>query len=124
MWGGVAKLVTLACLHLVCADIITTIAGTGGYGFSGDNGQATSATFRYIDAVAQDTLGNLYIADQGNNCIRKITVSTSIITTVAGSSSTSTGYSGDGGQATSAAMNNPTGVAVDSSGIDPVAFFN
>ena len=60
-------------------------------------------------------LGNVYIADWGNERIRKVTVSTGIITTIAGTGST--GFSGDNGQATSATLNSPTGVTVDSSGI-------
>ena len=58
----------------------------------------------------------MYIADQGNNRIRKVTVLTGIITTIAGSS-TSTGYSGDNGQATSAILYFPMGVALDTSGL-------
>ncbi len=58
--------------------------------------------------------GNVYIADENNHRIRKITVSTGIISTIAGSGTT--GYTGDNGQATSAAMNTPTGVALDASG--------
>ncbi len=61
-------------------------------------------------------LGNVYIADYGNQRIRKLTVSTEIITTVAGSS-TSGSYSGDNGAATSATLNNPWGVALDASGM-------
>ena len=60
-------------------------------------------------------IGNVYIDDQGNNLIRKVTVSTGIITTIAGSS-TSDGFSGDNGAATSATLNTPEGVAVDASG--------
>ena len=59
-------------------------------------------------------IGNVYIADNNNNCIRKVTVSTGIITTIAGTGSGT--YSGDGGAATSAALYNPYGVAVDASG--------
>ena len=59
-------------------------------------------------------IGDVYIADASNNCIRKVTVSTGIITTIAGTGSS--GYSGDNGQATSATLNNPRGVALDSSG--------
>ncbi len=59
-------------------------------------------------------LGNLYIAEYGNHRIRKVTLSTSLISTIAGTGASS--YSGDNGQATSAALNNPVGVAVDSSG--------
>ncbi len=60
-------------------------------------------------------LGNVYIADHSNNRIRKVTVSTGIITTIAGTGSYS--YSGDGGAATSATLQAPSGVALDSSGI-------
>ena len=59
-------------------------------------------------------IGNVYIADQGNHRIRKVTVSTGIITTIAGTGTGS--YSGDNGAATSATLYNPTGVAVDASG--------
>ena len=59
-------------------------------------------------------IDNVYIADESNNRIRKVTVSTGIITTIAGTGSTS--YSGDDGAATSATLRNPTGVAVDASG--------
>jgi len=67
--------------------IITTVAGTGGAGFFGDGGLATSARLN-PDGVAVDGAGNLYIADRGNNRIRKVTASTGIITTVAGTAST------------------------------------
>ena len=60
-------------------------------------------------------IGNVYIADTNNNCIRKVMVSTGIISTIAGSS-TSGSYSGDNGAATSAALDRPNGVAVDASG--------
>ena len=59
-------------------------------------------------------IGNVYIADYSNHCIRKVTVSTGIITTIAGTGSN--GYSGDNGAATSATLNGPHGVAVDTSG--------
>jgi len=64
--------------------IITTYAGTGTQGFTGDNGQATSATFQFPQAVAVDANGNLFIADTGNNVIRHVDVGTGIITTVVG----------------------------------------
>ena len=60
-------------------------------------------------------IGNVYIADSSNYRIRKVTVSTGIITTIAGTGTA--GYSGDGGQATSAALNNPQDVALDASGV-------
>ena len=59
-------------------------------------------------------IGDVYIADASNNCIRKVTVSTGIITTIAGTGSS--GYSGDNGQATSATLNFPWGVSIDASG--------
>jgi enoyl-[acyl-carrier-protein] reductase (NADH) len=100
----------------VSTGIITTIAGNGGTGsYSGDNGPATSAEFYDLYGVAVDLSGNVYTADTRNHRIRKITISSGIITTIAGSS-TGGGYSGDNGQATAATLNYPHGVAVDLSG--------
>ena len=98
----------------VSTGIISTIAGTGTAGYSGDNVAATSATLNYPRGVVLDTAGNVYIADTLNNRIRKVTVSTGIITTIAGTGTQS--YSGDNGQATSAALYHPTKVALDSAG--------
>ncbi|MEI6123508.1 MAG: T9SS type A sorting domain-containing protein [Bacteroidota bacterium] len=96
-------------------NIITTVAGTGVGGYSGDNIQATSAKINDPSLkVAFDTDGNFYIADDGNNRIRKVTIATGIITTVAGNGVN--GYSGDNGLATSATLNGPEGVAVDALG--------
>ncbi len=95
--------------------VISTIAGTGSSSYSGDNGPATSATVKGPEGLAVDSLGNVYIADTYNHRIRKITTSTGVITSIAGST-TSGSYSGDNGQATSAALNIPTTIAVDSSG--------
>ncbi len=95
-------------------DIITTIAGTGDSSFSGDGGTATSASLSHPYGIALDSSSNVYIADQWNHRIRKMTVSTGIITTIAGSGTGS--YGGDNGAATSAMLNYPTGVAVDTSG--------
>ena len=99
----------------ISTGIISTIAGTGTGGFGGDGGQATAASLYYPIGVALDSSGNLYIADYFNHRIRKIIVSYSIITTIAGTGSAS--YSGDNGQATSAALYCPFGVTIDSSGI-------
>jgi uncharacterized protein (TIGR03437 family) len=93
---------------------ITTVAGNGTYGFSGDNGQATSAELYGPMGVAVDSAGNLYIADLGNQRIRKVAASNGVITTVAGNGTA--GFSGDGAQATSAELNGPYGVAVDPAG--------
>jgi trimeric autotransporter adhesin len=94
--------------------IISTVAGTGSSGYSGDGGLATSAGLGYPNGVAIDASGNIYIADAGKNCIRMVTKSTGIISTVAGTGSS--GYSGDGGLATSAVLVSPSGVAIDASG--------
>ena len=99
----------------VSTGIISTIAGTGTSSYSGDNGAATSAALKGPCGVVLDTASNVYIGDQHNNRIRKVTISSGIITTIAGSS-TSSSYSGDNGPATSATLNYPYGVAVDSAG--------
>ena len=90
---------------------ITTIAGTGESGFSGDGGPAIQAALNYPRGVAVDGAGNVYIADIGNHRIRKVD-SAGVISTVAGSGS----FVGDGGPATAARLNRPSGVAVDSAG--------
>lgn len=93
--------------------VIASVAGDTTCGFSGDAGAATSAEMDSPIGVAVDASGNIYIADNGNNRIRKVTASTGYISTVAGSGSGS--YSGDGGAATSAGLNNPESLAVDGS---------
>jgi sugar lactone lactonase YvrE len=95
------------------AGIITTIAGNGSSGFSGDGGSATSASLSGPNSVVVDQSGNLFISDNLNNRIRKVTPA-GIITTVAGNGSS--GWSGDGGPATSASLSGPNGVVVDQSG--------
>ncbi len=95
-------------------SVISTIAGTGSATYSGDNGQATSAAMYSPHGVAIDSSGNVYFSDCGNNRVRKITASTGIITTYAGTGSAS--FSGDGGVASSAALYNPNGLSIDSSG--------
>ena len=95
------------------SGVITTVAGSGTYGFSGDGAAATDAELSTATGVAVDASGNLYIVDQGNQRIRKVNAS-GIISTVAGNGTGA--YSGDGGQATAASLFNPYGVAVDASG--------
>ena len=90
---------------------LTVIAGTS-YGFSGDGGPATLAQLASPSSVAMDSTGNLYIADTGNQRIRKIT-SKGVISTVTGTGVA--GFSGDGGAATIAQVSSPGGVAVDGS---------
>ena len=101
----------------VSTDIITTISGTGYAGYSGDGGQATAANTQSPCNLNLDSSGNVYFGDYlAYNVIRKITVSTGIITTVAGTGSTSGGYNGDNIQATAATLNNPDDVVLDSYG--------
>ena len=90
--------------------IITTIAGTGTAGFSGDGGPAGSAQLNLPYGLAVDAAGNLYIADLGNNRVRKVSPD-GIIVTIAGTGVE--GYSGDGGQANAAQLYTPRDVAVD-----------
>ena len=116
--------------------VITTIAGSDTNGYRGDDGPATSAGLYYPFGVVLDSAGthytlryskisvgnnihfinagNVYIADSGNLRIRKVTVSTGIITTIAGTGAAS--YSGDGGPATSATFYTPEGIALDPAG--------
>src|SRR6202042_2670898 len=93
---------------------ITTIAGTGTAGYSGDGGPASSAQLHQTEGVATDSAGNLYIADWTNNVIRKVAAGTGVITTVAGNGTS--GFARDGSAATGAELKGPTGVAVDGAG--------
>ncbi len=94
--------------------IISTFAGTGSPGYTGNGGPATSATMYYPHGIALDTAGNVYVAEWSNYVIRKINVTTGIISTVVGTGVS--GFSGDGGLATAAQLASPSGVAVDSFG--------
>jgi hypothetical protein len=95
--------------------LIWTIAGIGGTsGYSGDGGPATLAHLAYPSSVAFDGDHSLYISDTGNNVIRKVDLSTGIISTVAGTGVA--GFSGDGGPATSAELNYPWGIALGGDG--------
>src|SRR3984957_2598107 len=92
---------------------ITTIAGTAGTaGFAGDGGSALGAQLKFPTGIVIDKSGNIYIADGLNNRVRK--VSGGVITTVAGNGTA--GYTGEKGQPASAELNNPIGLALDSSG--------
>ena len=94
--------------------IVTTVAGNGSVGFSGDGGPATTTSLFFPSGVALDTAGNLFIADQSNQRIRRVDGATGIITTVAGNGGF--GFSGDGGSATATSLFFPSGVAVDAAG--------
>jgi sugar lactone lactonase YvrE len=101
---------------ITTGGIISTVAGSGGSGFNGDGMLATLAMIREPNGVAIDAAGILYIADSGNNRIRKVTPA-GIISTLAGIATSPIGsYSGDGGPATAAQLNSPDGVAVDTAG--------
>jgi hypothetical protein len=93
---------------------IITVAGSSSSGYGGDGGPASSALLDYPYGVAVDGSGNLFIADSFNNRIREVVQATGNIITVAGTGAT--GFSGDGGAATAAQLNDPTSVAIDSSG--------
>ncbi|MES2776068.1 MAG: hypothetical protein V4722_17965 [Bacteroidota bacterium] len=93
--------------------IISTIAGNGTAGFSGDGANAVLASLVYPADLALDTAGNLLISDQGNARVRKVNLTTGIISTIAGNGST--GFSGDGGPAVAAGIN-PGAIAVDTLG--------
>lgn len=96
------------------SGIISTIAGNGTAGYSGDAGAATAAQLYDPQGIAVDGSGNIYIADNHNNVIRRVN-SSGIISTFAGTGTA--GYSGDGAAATLAKLNSPWGLAVDGSGI-------
>ncbi|HEY6346721.1 MAG TPA: hypothetical protein VIY49_34965 [Bryobacteraceae bacterium] len=98
------------------AGIITTVAGNGTLGYSGDGGPATSAERADPAAVAADAAGNLYIVDSNNYRVCKVSPA-GIITTIAGNGTSD--YSGDGGPATNAQFSYPVRVAVDSAGAYP-----
>lgn len=95
---------------------ISTVAGTGVAGFSGDGGPATSAQLNSPSSIAVNpTDGSLYIADTANNRIRRVSITNGRISTVAGNGVN--GYDGDGGPAASAQLSNPTGISIDPSGL-------
>ena len=94
--------------------IITTIAGTGIGGYTGDSGAATAARLKFPADIVLDTVGNIFIVDFQNNVIRKINASTGIISTICGNGSC--GYSGDHGPASAAKLCGPTGICFDKIG--------
>ena len=101
------------CISQTKAQIITTVAGAGGAGFTGDNGQATSAELNLPKGVAIDAAGNMYIVDESNSRIRKVNTS-GVITTIAGTASY--GFNGDNGPATAATLYTPAGMSIDAAG--------
>ena len=106
------NLIILAlCSSLLQAGQIITFAGTGQPGYSGDGGPATKARFNQPFLCASDDRGGLYVADALNHCLRYIDTRTGICTTVVGTGKK--GYSGDGGPATQATLNEPYAVVLD-----------
>ena len=102
----------MALTSTLKTQTISTFAGNGVTGFSGDGGPATAAEFNSVASVALDSAGNVYIADANNYCIRKVDAVTGIISTYAGIP-LQFGYSGDGGPATSAEINTVYRIAED-----------
>ena len=102
--------------EVTTAGVINTVVGDNalGAGFAGDHGALLAAALSAPSAMAFDSAGNLYIADTGNNRVRKVSFSSNIITTVAGTGTPN--YSGDGFPAINAALNAPRGLAFDSAG--------
>jgi DNA-binding beta-propeller fold protein YncE len=106
-------LILILFSNLFGAQIITNLAGSAPAGFAGDGGPASAAKLQNAIAIATDNSGNVYFSDYGNNRVRKISAS-GAISTIGGNGST--GYGGDGGQATAAQFNGPMGIAVDPAG--------
>jgi uncharacterized protein (TIGR03437 family) len=107
-------LLPLAIAVIASAQTIVTFAGNGTDGYTGDGGQATQAEINDVVGLATDAAGNVYMADQNNNRIRKVDTN-GIITTFAGTGTA--GFSGDGGPASQAELNGPTGVCISPAGI-------
>ena len=96
------------------SGVITTVAGNGKKGYSGDGGPATEATFNQPHEIRFDRAGNLFIVDMLNSCVRRVDAKTRVITTFAGTGQP--GYSGDGGPARAATFNQPHSIQFDQQG--------
>lgn len=109
------QLYFIACFFLISsnlfAQLITTIAGNGTAGFSGDGGTALNAQLNLPVGMCFDAAGNMFIADYGNQRVRKIDAVTGLTSTIAGSGTA--GFSGDGGLAVNAQLNHPSWVLAD-----------
>src|ERR1700683_1580522 len=108
---GISLLPFLAAI--ASAQTISTFAGNGTAGYSGDGGPAINAEINRVVGLAVDAAGNVYLADQNNNRVRKVDTH-GVITTFAGTGTA--GFSGDGGQAAQAELNQPLGVCVAPNG--------
>jgi sugar lactone lactonase YvrE len=118
----VADTVNNRVVEILPNGLLGPFAGNGHAGYHGDGGRAVHAELTQPTGVAVDSLGNVYIADAGNNVVRRVDAQTGVITTVAGDFSADQangglgGFSGDGGPATLAQLNSPEGVALDPAG--------
>jgi len=110
----VIPLILLAGLTAGPPPSIYTVVGTGKPGYSGDGGPAMKAELHDPFDVAIDRAGNLFFSDTMNHCVRRVDARSNVITTVAGNGTK--GYSGDGGPATDATMDEPYGIALDAEG--------
>jgi uncharacterized protein (TIGR03437 family) len=109
----IADYLTHVIREVTAAGVISTIAGTGAFGFQGDGGPGIQAILSDVHGLAVDSSGNVYFSDTHNSRVRKIT-SAGVISTIAGNGTA--GYAGDGAAATSGALSAPGGLAVDSGG--------
>ena len=94
--------------------VITVVAGNGTHGYTGDGGPATSAQLNNPQGIVVNSQGDLFIADENNQVVRKVTAATGVITTIVGDGTQN--YSGDGGPAISAELDNPNGLVLDAGG--------
>ena len=113
-FNNVVREITPGTDGLLSDGTITTVAGDGKAGYSGDGGPATDAELDGPTGLAFDPAGDLFIADQVNNRIREVVKATGDIVTYAGTGTA--GYTGDGGPATDAEINSPRGISTDASG--------
>lgn len=116
--GNLYLATTHKVLEISAAGVVSTVAGTGGFGDTGDGGPANKATFEFLTGIAVDGAGNIYVADSETNRIRKISAADGSISAFAGTGKT--GYFGDNGPAASAMLNlyysYPAPMAVDAHG--------
>src|SRR5918992_3996283 len=99
---------------MLSSALIFTVVGTGQAGYSGDGGPATQARLNSPYGIALDTANNLYIVDRLNACVRMVEATTGIIRTIAGTGQP--GYSGDGGPAPQAQLQEPNDIVLDGQG--------
>ena len=104
----------LCALNVGWSQAISSLAGTGEKGYSGDGGPAAKAQLHDPFDVAFDVAGNVFFSDTMNHCVRRIDAKIGVISTVAGCGRP--GYSGDGGPATQATLKEPYGVELDAEG--------